>query len=40
MKREISGYESPSKALYRQRKADLNAAGKIFQVFLTLGVYS
>jgi hypothetical protein len=40
MKREISGCDSPSKALYRPRKADLNAAGKIFQVFLVAGVYS
>jgi hypothetical protein len=40
MKREISGYESPSKALYRQREAELNATGKIFQVFSTSGVYS
>ncbi|ANI58088.1 hypothetical protein PGR6_05150 [Pseudomonas sp. GR 6-02] len=40
MKREISGYDSPSKALYRHREADLNAAGKIFQVFLMTGVYS
>jgi hypothetical protein len=40
MKREISGYDSPSKALYRHRKADLNATGKIFQVFLMPGVYS
>jgi hypothetical protein len=40
MKREISGYDSPSKALYRQREAELNATGKIFQVFSTSGVYS
>jgi hypothetical protein len=40
MKREISGYDSPSKALYRHCKADLNAAREIFQVFLMTGVYS
>jgi hypothetical protein len=40
MKREISGYDSLSKALNGHREADLNAIGKKIQVFLMAGVYS